>query len=315
MFEVLWKSGDITWLLYKQISKSTALEDYLESLGVQSIRSLPRGSGKPPPDLELIVSTIGMKLQEALGRFKADEDQETHHVRPSPMQNTRNHHLKRASPQFLLQDPLTNEDYPLSASHVRDVLAFNRLLWAFKHDSGRWPTDYDRVATIFNDDPLCTEKLARITKTNAGNTAVVVAGPSPTFDARDITPQLRSPTSKHFNRRISRDDQDLVRATRVILSASEQPFKKTTLHAHRERRWQSFHRTLEVGSYSVEGSSLGPRQVSRLDAPTEQIPGIAYESEDAVMGSEADVAGEEAFDANATVPADDTNVEDPVDYE
>jgi hypothetical protein len=315
LFEVLWKSGDITWLPYEQISKSTALEDYLESLGIQSIRSLPRGSGKPPPELELIVSTIGLKLREALGRFKADEDQETHHVRPSPMQNTRNHHLKRAGPRFLLQDPLTNEDYPLSASHVRDVLAFDRLLRAFKHDSGRRPTDYDRVAAIFNDDSLCTEKLARITKTNAGNTAIVVAGPSPTFDTRDITPQPRSPTSERFNRRIPRDDQDLVRAARVILSASEQPFRKTTLHAHREKRRQSFRRTPEVDSYSVAGSSSGPRRASRLDAPIERIPGHAYESEDAVMGSEADVTGEEAFDADATVPADDAHVEDPVDYE
>jgi hypothetical protein len=62
LFEVLWKSGDITWLPYEQISKSTALEDYLELLGVQSIWSLPRGLGKPPPELELIVSTIGLKL-------------------------------------------------------------------------------------------------------------------------------------------------------------------------------------------------------------------------------------------------------------
>ena len=38
LFEVLWKSGNVT---YKQISKSMALEDCLESLGVQSIWSLP----------------------------------------------------------------------------------------------------------------------------------------------------------------------------------------------------------------------------------------------------------------------------------
>ena len=218
------------------------------------------GSGKLPPELELIVSTIGWKLREALGRFKADEDQKTHRVRPWPMQNTRNHHLKRAGARFLLQDPLSNEDYSLSSSHVRDILAFDRLLWAFQHEGGRRPTDYNMVARIFNDDRLCVEKLARITKTNAGNTAIVVLGPSPTFDTRDITPQPRSPTSERYNRRMSKDDQDLVRAARAILSASELPFtgRKTTLHAHREKHRQSFCRTPEVDSYSVAGSSLGP---------------------------------------------------------
>ena len=34
-----------------------------------------------------------------------------------------------------------------------------------------------------------------------------------------------------------------------------------------------------------------------------------------MTGSEADVTGEEAFEANAMVPANDVNVEDPVDYE
>lgn len=315
LFEVLWKSGDVTWLPYDQISKSTALEDYLESQGVQGIRSLPRGTGRPPQELELIVSTIGWKLREALGRFKAEEDHKTHRVRPCPMQNTRNHHLKRTGTRFLLQDPLSNEDFPLSASHVRDILAFDRLLRAFQHEGGRRPTDYDRVARIFNDDALCTEKLARITKTNAGNTAIVVMGPSPTFDTRDVTPQPRLPTSERFNRRISRDDQDIIRAAREILNARDQPYKKTMLHAHREKRRQSFRRTPEVDSYSVAGSSSGPRRVSRLDAPIERIPGHAYESEDAVMGSEADVTGEEAFDADATVPADDANAEDPNDYE
>jgi len=223
--------------------------------------------------------------------------------------------LKRAGTRFILQDPLSNEDCPLSASHVQDILAFDRLLRAFQHEGGRRPTNYDKVARIFNDDPLCVEKLARITKTNAGNTAIVVMGPSPSFDARDFTPQPRPPAAERFDHRMSRDDLDIIRAAREILNARDQPYRKTALHTHREKRRQSFRRTPEVDSYSVAGSSSGPRRVSRLDAPIERIPGHAYESEDAVMGSEADVAGEEAFDADATVPADDTNAEDPNDYE
>ena len=48
VFEVLWKSGDITWLPYEQISQSRAMVDYLESQGVSSIRELGGGRGNPP---------------------------------------------------------------------------------------------------------------------------------------------------------------------------------------------------------------------------------------------------------------------------
>jgi transposase InsO family protein len=316
LFEVLWKSGDVTWLPYEQIAKSTALEDYLESQGAQGIRSLPRGSGKPPKDLELIISMVGWKLEETLGGFKADEDQTTHRIHPHPMQYTNNRHLKRAGPHFLLQDPLTDKTRQLSASHVREILSFDRLLRAFKHGSGERPTNYDRIAEVFNHDILCTEKLARLTITNAGNASVVVPGPSPTFNASDATPQPRSPTSERFGHRALRDDPELIRAARAILNANDKSLRRKTSQTHREKRRQPLQRAPELDTYSVAGPSSGPHRVSRLDVPIERVPGHAYESEvDAIMGSEAEVAGEDVFDADATAPADDANVEDPAEYE
>jgi hypothetical protein len=50
VFEILWKSGDITWLPYYQITHLQALTDYLELLGVSQISQLPKGSGQPPTD-------------------------------------------------------------------------------------------------------------------------------------------------------------------------------------------------------------------------------------------------------------------------
>ena len=50
IFEILWKSGDITWLLYETIQDLPALKGYLELLGIEKIADLRKGQGKPPRD-------------------------------------------------------------------------------------------------------------------------------------------------------------------------------------------------------------------------------------------------------------------------
>lgn len=50
IFEILWKSGDVTWLPYYQITHLQALTDYLGLLGVSKIAKLPKGMGRPPLD-------------------------------------------------------------------------------------------------------------------------------------------------------------------------------------------------------------------------------------------------------------------------
>jgi hypothetical protein len=47
-FELLWQSGDRSWLQYTTIKHLTAMDAYLENMGVNSIHSLPLGSGTPP---------------------------------------------------------------------------------------------------------------------------------------------------------------------------------------------------------------------------------------------------------------------------
>jgi hypothetical protein len=49
-FEIQWKSGDVTWLPYYQITHLQALTDYLGLLGVKQISKLPNGHGRPPLD-------------------------------------------------------------------------------------------------------------------------------------------------------------------------------------------------------------------------------------------------------------------------
>ena len=50
IFEVLWKSGDVTWLPYYQITHLQALTDYFELIGVSQVAKLPNGHGQPPSD-------------------------------------------------------------------------------------------------------------------------------------------------------------------------------------------------------------------------------------------------------------------------
>jgi hypothetical protein len=50
IFEIRWKSGDITWLPYYQITHLQALADYFDLLGLKKIQQLPEGTGKPPQD-------------------------------------------------------------------------------------------------------------------------------------------------------------------------------------------------------------------------------------------------------------------------
>jgi hypothetical protein len=61
IFEVLWKSGDSTWMPYDQASKLVALNEYLETIGISDIKALPYGSGKPPADdPQVFAGSVGL---------------------------------------------------------------------------------------------------------------------------------------------------------------------------------------------------------------------------------------------------------------
>ena len=62
VFKVLWKAGDVTWLPYYQIVHLQALDAYFDLLGVEFIKKLPSGKGKPPHnDAQVLLGAIGMK--------------------------------------------------------------------------------------------------------------------------------------------------------------------------------------------------------------------------------------------------------------
>jgi len=50
IFEVKWKAGDTTWLLYDQVDHLPTLQDYFDVLGIEDVSELTEGNGAPPMD-------------------------------------------------------------------------------------------------------------------------------------------------------------------------------------------------------------------------------------------------------------------------
>ena len=59
LFELQWKSGDVSWAPYDDVAHLEALGTYLELLGVTGISKLTTGTAPPPADPELRVSAAG----------------------------------------------------------------------------------------------------------------------------------------------------------------------------------------------------------------------------------------------------------------
>ena len=67
VFEILWKSGDVTWMPYYQITHLQALTDYFDLLGVSKVSKLPNGLGRPPvDDPQLFLGLISPETSEEM---------------------------------------------------------------------------------------------------------------------------------------------------------------------------------------------------------------------------------------------------------
>jgi hypothetical protein len=50
VFEVKWKSGDVTWLPYDRVDHLAALQEYFDVLDIEDASQLTEGNGLPPTD-------------------------------------------------------------------------------------------------------------------------------------------------------------------------------------------------------------------------------------------------------------------------
>jgi hypothetical protein len=65
VFELLWKSGDITWIQYHEIRHLEALSVYCEAMGITKITQLPIGTGgRPEFDEEIGAHVDGVRVSQ-----------------------------------------------------------------------------------------------------------------------------------------------------------------------------------------------------------------------------------------------------------
>jgi Zinc knuckle len=79
-FELLWQSGDRTWLRHGSIRHLSALEVYLENLNCHSIFDLPIGSGKPPQSIRDQVES-----PELIDMQRKNHDRHDHRVQSNAL--------------------------------------------------------------------------------------------------------------------------------------------------------------------------------------------------------------------------------------
>ena len=60
VFQVRWKTGEISWLPYHQVAHLVAIADYLEAVGVPNVGALTEGNGSSPDDPQLFAGSLDL---------------------------------------------------------------------------------------------------------------------------------------------------------------------------------------------------------------------------------------------------------------
>ncbi|KAG6884297.1 hypothetical protein C0992_006563 [Termitomyces sp. T32_za158] len=99
LFEVLWKSGDKTWLLKPQVEDLNLLQPYLDALGVESAADLPAGSGTPPPhDPQIFLGSQNFCRSGGIKTQKDDHDTHPLAIASVHINSTQPHHNTHPPP-------------------------------------------------------------------------------------------------------------------------------------------------------------------------------------------------------------------------
>ena len=123
IFEVVWKSGDITWMPFYQIKHVPALDTYLDLLGINDAINLPAGNGKPPQDdPQVFAGSLAFTL--SCDTVNHHDDASTQDLNPSSLQV--------CSPKVFIPKPTSTTTVP---STSLDIM----------HDSIRHPS-FDRIS-------------------------------------------------------------------------------------------------------------------------------------------------------------------------
>jgi transposase InsO family protein len=75
LFKVVWRSGDSTWMTYRDVSQADVLRPYCELMGVRDVDSLPKGKAPEPVEVELHCGAALLKgIKESLFATRKDTE-------------------------------------------------------------------------------------------------------------------------------------------------------------------------------------------------------------------------------------------------
>ncbi|KAF8831165.1 hypothetical protein HHX47_DHR1000004 [Lentinula edodes] len=217
LFQIKWKSGDLTWLPYHQVDHLDALGDYFEAIGISDISELTdRGhDNAPDPDLGHAIGLNSAPVAMiSLMQIVLDLDENSGSQKPKMLK--RNAELtcpprtmstaqipsakptyvipwmKRVKPNKVLVNSPKGFHYAITPSELVDILEFDRLLrlpnaMVIKYDI---PISYHHISTKVNNDVnIHPAKLA----TFDHNTGVIHYAASPIIDRRIFAALTHNP--------------------------------------------------------------------------------------------------------------------------
>lgn len=197
IFQMRWKSGDITWMPYYDVVNLEALESYYELLGVEGIASLPEGTGKLTEANELFAGGVGLELEgldiKSARRSEKDLYSLIKTIPTSPRHRRHLRHPRIAAShimfdfkhafidrpsrdRFTLLDPdaLNLDRFSIHAAQVATFLDYDEQL---RHGNrlSHQPAGYDVFARVYNIDCTDDQKFAEFD----AETMEIIGGDSP----------------------------------------------------------------------------------------------------------------------------------------
>ena len=144
MFQVLWKSGNETWVPYAQIHDLNLIEPYLEALGIGNLANLPYGSGAPPHDPQIYTGHLKLLSEEIKPDLLSAPHNHPHqvlnsltlaiiamlyrsHSNKDQLSLPSHIHLDSKKSSYLLYDKHREEPYTLQAAQLDLYVAFDHL--------------------------------------------------------------------------------------------------------------------------------------------------------------------------------------------